>query len=269
MACLIDSEWLPTRPSALIPREYTDQQSQLEKKSHARQIKTKCAEHGINPEELVICYTSGWGGEDLYGALGGFSLRERGYIVFSEDTLGYPFVDLEGVPDLIAVKLGAFQDKLIEEGIIEHGAWLPELELQKIFGKYTRKGKIGEEETLVIEVEPSKPRASGGRKQLAAYVKTRHFNQGILVCPDRVDDKRYSQEFGYITWKDTYEEESFLPLEKTYHRDEKLTEILTASKKMASLILAKNMALEGLLRTYGNKSVFETIDAIMKSPKFL
>jgi len=265
---LVDVDGVPSLRAPLgVPWGLEQRRMAIE--NHVKEIAASAVEKGINPKELIVCYTSGWGGEDLYGALGGFSLRDQGYIVFPEGILGYPFVDLAGVPDLIAVKFGTFQDKLIEEGIIEHGAWLSELELQKIFGKCTRKDKIGEEEALAIEVEPSKPRASGGRKQLAAYVSTRHFNQGILVCPDIVDDKKYSQEFGYITWKDTYEEESFLPLEKTYHRDEKLAEILTASKRVASLILVKNMALEGILQAYGNKNVFETIDAFMKSPKFI
>lgn len=236
--------------------------------NYTKQITASAVEKEINPKELIVCYTSGWGGEDLYGALGGFSLREQGYIVFPEGILGYPFVDLAGAPDLIAVKLGASQDRLIEEGIIEHGAWLPEIELQKIFGKCARGGKIQEEESLAIEVEPSKPRASGGRQQLRNYVRTGHFNQGILICPSRADDTKYEREFGYITWDDTNKEECYRP-EITYHRDEKLAKLLTVSKKVVSLILVKNMALEELLRTYGNKSIFETIDAFMKSPKFL
>jgi hypothetical protein len=234
--------------------------------NHLKKITASAVEKGTDPEELIVCYTSGWGGEDLYGALGGFSLRERGYVVFPDWT-DYPFfVNMAGVPDLVAVKLGTFQDSLIENGVIEYGAWIVELELYEIFGKCTRKGRVEENEAVAAEVEPSKPRASGGRKQLRNYVSTGHFNQAILICPGRADDEKYEREFGYITWDDSNEERYYRP-KITYHQDEKIAELLIASKRLASSILVKNMTLERLLRAYGNKSVFEILDAFIESPK--
>jgi len=265
---LVDNEWVRTRPNAQIPRDLTEQQTRLTKESYARQITTKTAECGRKREEIIVCYTSGWGDEYLYGALGGFSLREQGYIIFPEEArLLNWLVGFTG--DLIAVKLGAFQDKLIEEGIIEYGAWLPELELQKIFGKCTKKSKIEVEEAVAVEIESSKESASSGRGQLTGYVKGGHFNHGILVCPGRAElDEKPIEKMGLVTWNDK-KEEVYIPPEKLSHQPEKLAELLTISKRVASLILVKNTTLEGLSQTYGNKSIFETIGAFTKSPKFI
>lgn len=238
--------------------------------NHTKQITASAIEKGINPEELIVCYTSGCGGEDLYGALGGFSLREQGYIVFPEGILDH-FVWLAGVPDLIAVKLGVFQDKLIEEGIIEYGGFIPEFEMLEIFGKCTRRDKVEEEKALAVEVEPGKRRASGGRKQLAAYMSTGHFNHSILVCPGLVNDEKYEDYYpgcGYITWDDKNKEVPPYFPEKSYQEKEKLNEVLTAAKKLVSLMLIKNLTTEKLLKIYGNKSIFNTIEAFMRSPSY-
>jgi hypothetical protein len=264
---LIDVDRVPSLHAPLgVPWGLKERRTAIE--NHVKQIIASAVEKGINPKELIVCYTSGWGREDLYGALGGLSLREKGYIVFPEGILGYPFIDLAGVPDLIAVKLGAFQDKLIEEGIIEYGGIIPEFEMLGIFGRCTRRGKVEEEKAVVVEVESSKPRASGGHKQLDAYVSTGHFDFGVLVCPGRADDQKYYPEYGYITWGDENEEISYFP-EKSYRKEEKLSELLITAKKLISLTLIKNWTTEKLLKVYGNKSMFETIDAFTKSPKFI
>lgn len=262
---LIDIDRVPYMPTSFgFPGSV--EQKGVAIKNHIKEITASAVEKGTNPKELIVCYTSGWGGEDLYGALGGFSLKDKGYIVFPEAILDY-FVGLDGVPDLIAVKLGAFQDRLIEEGVIEYGAWLPELELQRIFDKCMRKGKTEKEEALAVEVEPSKPRASSGHKQLNAYVSTGHFDLGALVCPGRADDKKYCPEYGYITWDNENKEVSYFP-EKSHRKEEKLNELLVAAKKLVSLALIKNWTTEKLLKVYGNKSIVNTIEAFVKTPTY-
>ena len=115
--------------------------------------------NGLDPRNSIICYTR-YPSEDLYSAIAALFLREQGYIVFPEGILDYPFIDLIGTPDLIAVKLGTFQDKLIKEGIIGYGAVMPELEMLGIFGKEEGgKKDIGEEKAVAVELRilPRKP----------------------------------------------------------------------------------------------------------------
>jgi len=258
---LVDVDGVPSLSTPLGAPWDTKQRS-MAIRNHLKEIIASAVENGTDPEEIIICCTSGWGGEDLYGALGGFSLRDKGYIVFPEEAgLLNWIVGFTG--DLIAIKLGAFQDKLTEEGIIEYGALLPEFELQNIFGKCTKKGKIQEEEAAAVEIESSKESASDGRRQLRGYVRAGHFNHGILICPGRSElDEKPIDKMGLVTWRD--KEEVFVYPEKLPYQPEKLEEVLTASKRVISLILVKNMALERLLQAYGNKSVFETIDTFMK-----
>lgn len=112
----------------------------------------------------------------------------------------------------------------------------------EIFGKCTRRGKVEEEKAVAVEVEPSKPRASGGHNQLRTYVTTGHFDFGVLVCPSRVGDEKSISEQGYITWDDENKEIPYFP-EISYRKEDKLNELLMAAKKLVSLIMVKNFAL--------------------------
>jgi len=130
--------------------------------------------------------------------VGSFILRNLGYIIFPEGLVD-PFI-CNGVPDLVIAKLGKLQEVLIERGIIENGGFLAELELWPIFGKSSN--SIPEkivEEILAVEVEPDARRASGGRKQIEAYLASRSFNNGILICPGREGDEKYYND-SFITW---------------------------------------------------------------------
>lgn len=176
---------------------------------------------GKELSELIICCT---GGEELYGILAGFTLRERGYIIFPEYDFG--MIDaclgigrMGGVPDMVAAKLGEFQDRLIDQGAIEYGAWFHELELRQLLlarenggnGSGGEKGNraasaeakksrvtttaVPEEISMVIEVEDTSREASGGYRQLLGYTTTSmyaegraFFDGGMLVCPKRQSD---------------------------------------------------------------------------------
>jgi len=150
---------------------------------------------GIDPVESIIVFT---GGESFYTVAGSFVLRELGYILFPEGLID-PYL-CAGVPDLIAAKLGRLQEILVKYGVIKNGAFLAELELWPIFGRNPKSAvKKVSEEVLAIETEPEARRASGGRKQIKTYLNSGSFNNGILICPGREDDKKYYND-SFITW---------------------------------------------------------------------
>lgn len=162
------------------------------------ELSNRLEKDGINTDELIVTFT---GGEDFYGIMGAFALREEGYIVFPEACLDGLDIGLPGVPDLIAGKLGDFQNRLITSGVIANGGFLAEIDMLD-FVNLNKKKEVSEipEEALAIEVEPEAKRASGGRKQIRTYLSPGLFNNGILVCTGRIGDERYYGEHGFMTW---------------------------------------------------------------------
>jgi len=146
---------------------------------------------GYDPSEIIICCT---GGEELYGILAGFVLAERGYIIFPEYDFGVTnnFLPIRGVPDLVAVKLGDFQNRLMREGLIRYGGWLHEIELSAFLGGLhggtTDKRATFDELSVYVEVEDTAPEGSGGYDQLERYAPSGYFDAGMLVCPRREYD---------------------------------------------------------------------------------
>lgn len=215
---------------------------------------------GYRASEIAICYT--YGGEALYNIIAGFSLRKKGYVVFPEGTLDL-FLTFNGVPDLVVVKLGAFQDKMIEQGIIEHGAWLAEFELQSVFGKCKRKGTVKEEKAIAVEGESASKAASAGHKQLDAYVRTGHFDFGVLVCPGRSGDEKYYPDYGYITWSDEGREISYFPTIHQAQREER-NETLSISKKLITLSILKSKPIKEWSARCEDKTLTELIESLTK-----
>ncbi len=155
---------------------------------------------GIDEREAIICITSL--GEDFYDAIGSYILRSLGFIVIPQEVYSL-FEYIWGVPDLIAVKLGRFQEDLIKAGVIEYGALLMEFELYGLFGKRKYKAeprKIDQEISVVVEVKGESRVGSRGHKQLNKYLNSGLFNYGVLICPGRIDDQRYYPDHGVITW---------------------------------------------------------------------
>jgi hypothetical protein len=161
---------------------------------------------GYDTSELIICCT---GGEELYKILAGYVLREKGYLLFPEYDFGMVsmFLEMSGVPDMIAVKLGSFQDKLINEGIIANGGWFHEIELMAGTNHQEIDDSIDEaavDELLILalEIEDTAQEASSGYNQLHDYTATSYFDGGMLVCPKRHYDieENKNSEFCLITW---------------------------------------------------------------------
>lgn len=150
---------------------------------------------GYDPSEIIVCCT---GGEELYGISAGFVLADRGYIIFPEYDFGVVnnFVAMNDVPDLVAVRLGDFQNRLIEEGFIEYGGWLHEIELfsslpsfaDKLPTRANNEKSVREELSIALEVEDTDPEASNGYGQVEKYVASSYFDGGMLVCPQRTHD---------------------------------------------------------------------------------
>lgn len=162
---------------------------------------------GYDPSGLIICCT---GGEELYEILAGYILREKGYILFPEYDFGFAsmFLQMHGVPDMIAAKLGQFQSKLITQRLIDQGGWFHEIELKSVIGGYKTEDntnyntEISEEYVLALEIEDTAQEASSGYKQLYDYTATNYFDGGMLVCPKRHYDLEEDKNigFGLITW---------------------------------------------------------------------
>lgn len=119
-------------------------------------------------------------GENFYEFLASFFLKSQGYIVFPEGTLNH-LANFYGSPDIVVARLGEFQKKLIEKGIINGGAIITELNLKPFSQRDTIKSRhrivpnIYEPYFVTIEVEPSPDRASGGRGQVRKYVMSGYF----------------------------------------------------------------------------------------------
>jgi hypothetical protein len=198
-------------PQFSFDRFSTGQKSSKDKLTVYMENAANAAKHdGYEPSEVIICCT---GGEELYEILAGFVLREQGYILFPEYDYGMVnsllLERISGVPDMVAVKLGAFQDRLIEQGLMEHGAWFHEIELSaaNLLGNSStakQNYQIGPEVALAIEVEDTAYEASSGYKQLDDYNASLCFDGGILVCPRREhdlrDEKPDRKNYGVITW---------------------------------------------------------------------
>lgn len=158
-----------------------------------------CHPEGATPEESIVTFTSG--GEPFYEVMAAFALREKGYIVFPESAWTMPFWSgLGGVPDLIAFKLGNFQKQLVNSGVIQRGAFLAEVEMFPLLRLNEDRG-IEEvpDEAIAVEVEPEPKRASGGRKQLEAYLSSGLFDRAVLACPGRSEDEKWYHD-SFITW---------------------------------------------------------------------
>jgi hypothetical protein len=213
---------------------------------------------GLNPNELVLSFTSG--GEGFYSIASSFTFRRMGYIIFPEATLEVP---IGGVPDLIAAKLGNVQKTLVEKGVIYGGAFLAEFELFNLFAGSSEVAfsSFGEE-AIVVEVESAKLNAGAGRAQLREkYLPYGYFNAGYLACPERCED--VEGETGTITW-DEKGREIVYNATIDYGKRERVNETLDFAKRLVLYTYLKNLPVRCLMETFGQASLAKIVDQIIK-----
>jgi len=214
----------------------------LEERDMARRsgvisISKEVIDLGYGDDEVLLISTY-FGNEELYAALASFTLRKMGYIVFPEGIID-KFVNLGGVPDLIAVKLGDFQHRLIRDGVIEGGALITEINLHDILGRVGFPAEEGgAEEAVAVEVESQKYKASEGRRQLESYLSSGCFDYGLLVAPERVGDEEYYPQYGYITW-DEHGKKRFYRGHRVKANPDKKSDLLHVSKRLIYLQMMK------------------------------
>jgi hypothetical protein len=219
-------------------------------KTSVRNLLEDAKGRGYSPREVVICRTTF--GEDFYGAVGAFALRSEGYLVFPEGTLS-DLLKMWGTPDMVAVKLGPFQEELAEFSVVERGALLDEVEL---YGQCENRGAGSEpflEEAVAVEVESSSSTASKGREQLGSYVSTGYFDYGLLVCPGRVGDERYYPDDGYISWGEDGGSKFYRP--SAFERGNKVDETLERARALVAYVLMKHLSLNGLAEALDGESI--------------
>ncbi len=219
-----------------------------------------------NSEELVIC-KCGFG-EDFYSFLASFFLKQQGYIVFPEGTLDH-LVNFYGAPDIVVAKLGDFQERLVEEGVMDRGAIITELNLKMFNQKEsTIKSRcsidfnVGETYFVAVEVEPGSDRASSGRGQARKYAMSGYFKYGMLACPGREDDEKYYPDLGLITWRGDgsilyYEPEDVDKADRL-----KANMLAKMAKKLLTYMILRNTPLNILANKYHDKSLNDIIEGM-------
>jgi len=204
----------------------------------------------LKPTDFVFFITpfndvdSDYIGEHILEYLLSCYLRKKGFIVdkFSESLKGE---DNRKFPDLYALKIPHIQNVLIEEGIIQHGAYLCELELRNQSNQ--KRDEVKEEVVIVVEVESSKKRrgagSSGGKGQLAPSLESGYYDEGIVFAPfveDIYSDvKSYRIGFGTMNKKG---EILFERYPKNYE-SEKVPGIKKMVERIIKLTLLKNLPL--------------------------
>lgn len=224
------------------------------RKAFMRNLLEDAKGRGYSPKEVVMCRTPF--GEDFYGAVGAFLLRSDGYIVFPEATLTN-LLYMWGTPDMVAVKLGSFQEELVRSSVIERGALLDEIELYGQDGSEGTSPRSFEEEAVAVEVESSSLTASKGHGQLDSYVSTGYFDYGLLICPDRVEDEKYYREYGYISWHKNGRSKLYRP--RAYKGGARVGELLEKAKALVAYVLIKHLPLDRLAELFGGASIIESL----------
>ena len=216
-------------------------------------------------EELVIC-KCGFG-EDFYEFLASFFLKRQGYIVFPEGTLNH-LANFYGSPDIVAARLGGFQKKLVEKGIINGGAIITELDLKPFGQRSIIKSEhsvipnVNETYFVAIEVEPSSDRASGGRGQARKYAMSGYFKYGMLVCPGREDDEKYYPDLGLITWREDGSMIYYEPKDVDKANRLKADMLTKVTKKLLTYMILRNTPLNILANRYHGRTLNDIIEGM-------
>ncbi len=171
---------------------HTDWQMATSYKNRARQ---EIIQKGYDPEQVIFVPILEF--EEVIGEFVSlFYFRNQGYIT----TVGVPHTGVK-IPDVTCWKTPLLR-KLRESGLVENGATLMELTMLRAFGKIkSAKKDISDnfDESVVIEVEPSRTRAYGGVQQLLGqtialgahkdgYVEGGNYDKGFIVAPDYTDE---------------------------------------------------------------------------------
>lgn len=173
---------------------HTDWQNATSSKNRARE---EIRRYGYDPDRVVFHPIVDIE-EEIGEFISLFYFRHLGFIT----TVGAPKTGVKA-PDVTCWKTPLLR-KLRESGLVENGATLMELTMLRLFGKLkssVRDSNADSSESIVIEVEPSRSRASGGIQQLlgksvgygaqeAGYISGGNYDKGFIVAPDCPDDDR-------------------------------------------------------------------------------